>query len=154
MKKLLLVSMSFLVASLVCSAALAQAHDTTKAFTLEVEGVKGTWFPSELARKTLAQIEELRELRVTADAQDSLILNKNERLSIKDQRILQVQEALVLAETGEARMVSVVTAAVRGQREAEEARDAWHRSPTLWFSAGAAMVIALELGALVILGSR
>jgi hypothetical protein len=149
MLKSLIVSTSFFVASLLCSPVQA-ARDTTKAFEFEVEGVAGVWMPSAMAKLALASAEELAVQKVVIAEQSALIAIKDERLGIKDQRILQVKEALQLSIQAEERTKAVVEAAVRGQREAEEALDAWYRSPGFLLSLGGLGVIVIEVGAILL----
>lgn len=150
MQKLLIASTIFLAVNCVPALAQAQKHDTTEAFELKVQGAKGTWFPSAMTRQMLAKIEQLKELNITIDGQDALLVTKDERLAIKDQRITQVKEALALSIKAEARMEAVVLAAVRGQREAEEELDSWYRSPGFLLSMGALGVVIIEVGAIVV----
>lgn len=150
MQKWLIASTIFLGISFAPALVQGQKHDTTQAFELEVQGAKGTWFPSDMTRKMLAKIEQLKALDVTIAEQDALITTRDEQLVVKDQRIVQVKEALQLSIQAEARMAAVVLAAVRGQRQAEDDLDAWYRSPGLWAGIGVLGVVILEVGVLVL----
>jgi len=149
MLKWLLVSTSFILALVVSPPAYA-AEDTTRAFELKVQGVDGVWFPAGMAKEIQADVEELRRLRPVLADQERLLGHRLERLEVKDARILQVKEALDLSMQAEERTKSVVEAAVRGQRQAEEDLDAWHRSPALWVGVGVVATVLLEVAALAL----
>jgi hypothetical protein len=147
-----LVSTSFFLASLICSP--AQGKDLKvkldspelqldRAFQLYVNEAKGVWFPADMAREMQVQVEEYRETLTVVESQKNLLNIRKERLGIKDARIFQLREALDLSIKSEERSQGVVTAAVRGQRQAEEAMGAWYRAPTLWLFIGVGVGITV-----------
>ena len=118
-------------------------------FTLH-QGVEGMWFALPAAKLVLCEVQTLRVLRVDLQA-------ANRSLEIWSHRGDLLQEQVDLAVAAEARMTGVVQtadrrarAAEQGQLAAESELDAWYRSPTLWAAIGAAIVIVLEVVALVI----
>lgn len=110
---------------------------------LVLRGDPGQWFHREVARCLLADVEELRLLRQRVGLMD-------ERLRIRDEQLAAMREAVDLSIQAEQRSSGALEAAVRRAREAEEDRDAWHRSPLLWGAVGLASGFALvALGAYV-----
>jgi len=151
MLKWLIVSTSFFLASLICSP--AQAKDLKvklgpelkldRAFQLYVNEVKGIWFPMDMATEMQVQVEKYRKTLVVVESQTRLLNIRKERLEVKDDRIFQLREALNLSIQAEERSKGVVLTAVKGQREAEEAKDAWYRAPTLWLFIGTGVGITI-----------
>jgi hypothetical protein len=58
-----------------------------------------------------------------------------------------LRTSLDLAVESRDQAVGAIEAAVRGRREAEESRDAWHRSRVLWFGLGFVAALAVTYGA-------
>jgi len=110
----------------------------TRAVPLEHGGTPGLWFPEDIARANQADIEELHRLRVVSERQTAKIEMNRERIA----NMLEILE-LVRAEREFA--VDALEEAVRGRRAAEEAKDAWYRSPELWSAVGAVVGVALVL---------
>lgn len=110
----------------------------TNAVALEHEGVQGLWMPEEMSRSIQADIEELQRLRVVLERQSAKIEMNRERIA----NMLEILE-LVRAEREFA--VNALDEAIKGRREAEEARDAWYRSPELWSAVGAVVGVTLVL---------
>jgi hypothetical protein len=77
----------------------------------------------------LADIAELPLLRERVNLFDQRLLLSREHLGF-------MTEQLALANAATERATGALEAAVRGQREATEALDAWYRSPLLWFITG------------------
>jgi len=109
--------------------------------TLVHAGVTGVWFHPDVARCMLGRLTAL-----PAYVRHVALLDQ--RLQLSDQRAAQLEEARVLADQIVERSETALTAAMRRAREAEEGRDAWHRSPYLWFVVG-----VLVAGVLVAVGA-
>lgn len=152
MLKWWLVSTSFFLASLICSP--AQGKDLKvkldspelkldRAFQLYVNEAKGMWFPMDMAIQMQVEVEKYRATLDVVAKQKNLLETRKQRLGIKDARIFQLKEALQLSIQSEERSQGVVLTAVRGQREAEEAMDAWYRAPTFWLFVGTGVGITI-----------
>lgn len=105
-------------------------------FTLP-SGAEGFWFPSDAARCTLGRLELLPELLVYVG-----LLEERQTLTDARERLLRQETELAAAEADEA--TGALEAAERGRRQAEEDRDAWHRSRLLWAIVGGITVVVIE----------
>ncbi|RLB42420.1 MAG: hypothetical protein DRH30_04820 [Deltaproteobacteria bacterium] len=105
---------------------------------VEVAGdsVRARWFPADIIR-----CMTIRTTRLPLYAARVQVLDH--RIVILSDRVVNLQRQADSAEEGEIVAVLAVDAAVRGQREAEESRDAWHRSRALWFALGAVVTAAI-----------
>jgi predicted RNase H-like nuclease len=75
-----------------------------------------------------------------------------QRVKLLDEKIVLQAEQLTDLTLAKDRAVQAkqaiqksLVAAIRGQRKAEEARDAWYRSPVLWFGAGVVGALAIAV---------
>lgn len=131
----------------------AQAQDFTLPCAPEVTELRsgllmngeqqGMWFHLEVARCMLTRLAVLPELQL----QLSLFEEREQATealgaSLRRRGDLAVQEAETAREA--------LTAAVRARRRAEEDLDVWYRHPLFLMAAGAAVVVALEIVAIVI----
>jgi len=128
----------FLTWSTVAHGEEAQPEGPRRA-TVEVNGVTGIWFRADVAREMLADLTELPLVRTRVQLLEG-------RLEIRDDQISSLRSVVELSQAAEERAVNALDEAVQARRAAEDARDAWYRSPILWTSVG--MIIA---GALVAL---
>jgi hypothetical protein len=101
----------------------------------------GIWFHSDVARCLLGRLRLLPLLTQRVRLLD-------QRLTLSDERdALRTRQVALAGE--EARIASdALEAAVRGRREAEEARDAWYRHPALWFTVGVVATVVLQVVAI------
>lgn len=95
---------------------------------------------------------DLLELRGDPDKPKSTGLRGRvillDKLEVKQKwQIADLKLAKGLAVSAKEVAQAAIAASVRGKREAEEERDAWHRSPTLWLAIGVfgALVIAVTV---------
>lgn len=119
-------------------------EDAPRRLVLEAPtGAQGVWFHLEVARCLLGRVAALS----ASERQLGLL---EDRLRLSDERdALRAREAALATQEAEAAS-EALEAAVRGRREAEEALDAWHRHPALWFAVG--VVVSVALGAVGIYG--
>lgn len=110
---------------------------------LDYEGRNGIWFDLEVARCMLGRLKALP----LYSQRVSLL---EQRLEISDQRTALLRQHIELAEEGEKRAVSVLEEAEAGRRRAEEKLAAWYRHPVFLMSAGAIVVVAVEVVAIVV----
>jgi hypothetical protein len=115
----------------------------TQAVPLELRGALGLWMPEEMSRQVQADVEELQHLRVVVERQEG-------RLELEAERVRNLHEINKLAIQERTFAVEALEAAVSARQEAEDALDAWYRSPVLWAAVGlvlgaAIMRIAAEL---------
>lgn len=105
---------------------------------VEVAGdsVRARWFPTDIIRCMTT-----RATMLPLYAANVQVLEH--RVQMLDDRVVNLLRQVASAEEGEIVAVLAVDAAVRGQREAEESRDAWHRSRALWFALGAVVTAAV-----------
>ena len=125
---------------LVLSAATASAQNIPKGQALEYEGEQGIWFSLETHRLILADLRELPALRSRVTLLDS-------KLALQAAQIADFRASVELAVQSRDQAVGALEEAVRRRREAEENRDAWHRSRVLWFGVGFVAALALTYGA-------
>lgn len=133
--------MRFVVAVLVASGLLAAP--AAAQVSLDHEGLPGVWLPLDEARAQYAELQRL-------DALEELTVLQEQQLQLRLEQIEHLRELAQIAETAEVQAFTVIEDAERRILEAEERADAWYRSPTLWFTLGA--VVAIALGALAIYG--
>lgn len=119
--------------------ATAVATEGPRRATIEVNGVTGIWFRADVARAMLADLEELPLLRTRVQLLEG-------RLEIRDDQITRLRSVIELSVAAEERAVSALEQAVSARRAAEDALDAWYRSPALWTAVG--IVVAAGLVAL------
>lgn len=67
------------------------------------------------------------------------------QLVLQDTQLRDLALAKDLAVQAKDTIEGSLGAAVRGKREAEESRDAWHRSPVLWFAVGVVGALAVAI---------
>lgn len=68
-----------------------------------------------------------------------------DKLQLQVEQIADLALAQGLAVQAQETATTALTAAVRGKREAEESRDAWHRSRALWLTVGFVAGIAMAI---------
>jgi hypothetical protein len=127
--------------------AIASATDQVQGKELEYEGTQGIWFSLETHRLILADVRQVPKLR-------ERVTLLEQKLALQGANIADLQLSRDLAVQSRDVAVGAVEAAVRGRREAEESRDAWHRSRVLWFTLGFVAAAALTYGAVRIMEAR
>jgi hypothetical protein len=93
------------------------------------EGAEGVWFRADVAERLL---HDIQAARLAAD----LELLYERKIELLTAEIAAAQRLLALAEQGEMRASDALDRAVFSRQAAEQQRDAWHRSPALWFACG------------------
>jgi hypothetical protein len=102
------------------------------------------WFHPEVVRCMTTRLRLLPEYAELVAA--------HEARSLAQERVDALRGRQVeLAEEAERRATDALGAAVRGRREAEEDRDAWHRSPLLWAGIGVVLAVVVEVTAVWLL---
>lgn len=119
--------MLVLVVWFICAPASAQ--EPPSGAMLERDGVVGVWLPEAAHRLVLADLKELPLQRKRVK-----LLEKELRLKDANLTDLRIGNAIVAQAKNEAK--AALGAAVRGKREAEADRDAWHRARLLWAGIG------------------
>lgn len=99
------------------------------------QGEVGIWFQGAVARCMAQRLALLPQY-----ARYTALLEQ--RLSIADERHGLQERATALAREEAAEARGQLETALRRAREAEESRDAWYRSPTLWFVVGVVVTSA------------
>lgn len=112
---------------------------TSRRAVLEHDGEPGIWFQLDVARCMLGRLSAL-----PLYAQRVTLLQG--RLTLDDERSALVDREVSLAEEGEQQAVDALDAAIRARQRAEDARDAWYRSPALWFALGVVAAVAVGFG--------
>lgn len=108
---------------------------------LEAGGEAGTWFPRAAGECMLGRLRLLPPLLRYVDLLEARISLSDERDALRDREV-----ALAVEQAEEAE--DQLFLAIRRAREAEESRDAWYRSPVLWASVGAVVVVVVEVVAI------
>lgn len=116
-----------------------RAAPTQEPTALENRGVAGMWFPMATARLVLCEVQAFRLGRQEVRLVDA-------ELQLWAQRVEIVREQLRAQTEARDALEGVVTAAERRASAAEAERDAWWRSPFLWFALG-----GIAAGALLVL---
>jgi hypothetical protein len=111
---------------------------------LEHEGSPGFWFERSSTRCLLSRMAAL-PLYVER------VRLLDQRLTLAEARDGLQERRYAAAAEGEQRAVQALEAAERGRREAEEALNAWYRSPVLWVVVGAASTFAIIVASAVAL---
>jgi len=101
--------------------------------------------PLEAHQAILADLRELRGDGAPGAGLRGRVGLLDTKLTLQTAQLADLRLAEGLAVQAKQAAMAALTAAVRGQREAEESRDAWYRAPTLWFGTGlvGALVIAI-----------
>jgi hypothetical protein len=107
----------------------APDYQGTRRVQLEHEGQPGFWFAMPVTRCILRYVLKLETLQVRVGLLE-------QRLTIRDEQVGLLREALSLSIDAEERALGALEAAERRRREAEERLDAWWRSPYLWVGVG------------------
>ena len=123
-----------LVVGLTLVSSVARA-EKPKGVVLVHEGETGIWLGLTAHQGILADLKELRIRRTEVE----LLAQK---AAIRDAQLTDLRLAEALASKAQETSAKALSAAVRGKREAEEARDAWHRSPMLWTGVGVVLTLA------------
>jgi hypothetical protein len=105
---------------------------------MEKDGVEGVWLPLEAHRLILADLRALPDIRKRVT-----LLEQKLTLQKANLTDLRIGNAIAAQAKNEAK--AALGAAVRGKREAEADRDAWHRSRLLWAGVGLVGGIALAI---------
>jgi hypothetical protein len=96
-----------------------------------------------------AILADLRELRGDGSPQSTGLRGRvrllDEKLELQADQLRDLALAKDLAVQAKDAIEGSLEAAVRGKREAEESRDAWYRSPVLWFSLGVVGSLAIAI---------
>lgn len=101
-----------------------------------VDGKKGLWFSEVESARMLERLEKTKAQEELVRAQDELIRTQKTTIQTATKTIdlqlqLHAETALQLTETA-----SVAHAAFVRADAAEASRDAWYRSPPLWYLGG------------------
>lgn len=109
---------------------------------LEREGEAGFWFPEAIARRALADVEELRVRRAEVEL-------CRKRAELHDERVKALDKALTESKRATATARGELDRAIRGREEAERERDGWFAGkPWFWGVVGVA-VGAVATGAII-----
>ena len=117
---------------------VATATPESSCVVLQREGVPGVWFSLGEADRLRKAHLELPELRLQIDKYEGL-------RDVQDYRIKAYVEVIALKDASLKSAVGNMDAFARRTRKAEEALDAWYRSPILWTGIGAGLVTGLVL---------
>ncbi len=131
---------------LACASASASAQEPRRGFVLEHDGQPGIWLSLDAHRLMLADLKELPEQRKRV-----VLLEK--KLQLREADIADLRALNEVAEKATEKATGALTAAVRGKREAEESRDAWHRNRLLWFGIGFASAFIVSYAVIKIIDS-
>lgn len=119
----------------------APSIEANRRAALSHDGDQGFWFHGDVARCLLQRYSLVAPFAQRVELLEARLQLQSERDALQERRVaLAVQEAETATGTLEA--------AVRRAREAEEARDAWYRSPALWFAVGVVATVVLEVVAI------
>lgn len=133
--------------SVLMATTIVNAESLPQGYSLEYEGKQGIWFSLETHRLILADVSQLPALKQRVSLLDR-------KLALEGAQIADLRLSVELAVQSRDQAVEVVEAAVRGRREAEESRDAWHRSRVLWFGLGFVAAVAMTYGAVRLMEAR
>lgn len=126
------------VSSLLLLSAVAWADDSPPPKPMTVDGHEGIWFNADSARRLLK-----------LETDNKTLAEENEKLT--NLSILQQKENELMASLKD---VALDMAKIRKEQlglehemriSAERQRDAWYRSPTLWFSLGLTAATSVAL---------
>jgi len=123
---------------------LAACPEASGLHAQELDGARGMWFPRPTAECMLGRLTQLGELVPYVRLLEERLTLDDERNALQARRVALAAEEAHVAE-------AALEAALRRAREAEEALDAWYRSPLLWFAVGVVVTIVLEVAAVVAL---
>jgi hypothetical protein len=121
-------------------ATAAKAENQVNGVALEYQGKPGIWLSLEKHRLILADARQFPKYRERVALLES-------KLALSAANKADLRTSLDLAVESRDQAVGAIEAAVRGRREAEESRDAWHRSRVLWFGLGFVAALAVTYGA-------
>jgi hypothetical protein len=110
------------------------------------EGNSGFWFPRGVALEILG---DLRELPIR-QRQIALL---EEELELREGQLDRLREMVDLERRASQEAISGLDTTVERARNAEEALQAWWRSPLLWVGVGVVIAIALEVAAVAVLAN-
>ena len=100
---------------------------------LEKDGEPGLWFPETIARRVLADVEELRVRRAEVDL-------CRKRAELHTERVAALDKALTESKRATATARGELDRAIRGREEAERERDGWFAGkPWFWGVVGVAV---------------
>lgn len=123
---------------------LPQLVELTPRAALEYQGRPGFWFERSVALDMLADLSELpirlREIQMLM-----------EQLDIQDMRIERLDQMLVLERSAAVAATDAFQQAEERAREAEDALDAWWRSPLFLVAVGVVGTVLLEVAAILVL---
>lgn len=126
------------VSSLLLLSAVAQADNPAPPKPMTVDGHEGTWFNADSARRLLKLEDDYKTLSVVNEKLVQIILLHQEEKELMDSLN---ETALEIARVRKEQL-----GLEREQRiSAERQRDAWYRSPTLWFSLGLTAATSVAL---------
>lgn len=138
---------SFICLGVLLVTTTVNAENLPQGHKLEYEGETGIWFSLETHRLILADVSQLPVLKQRVSLLDR-------KLALESAQIADLRLSVDLAVQSRDQAVGAVEAAVRGRREAEESRDAWHRSRVLWFGLGFVAAVAMTYGAVRLMEAR
>lgn len=133
--------LALLTAVLVLHAALPPAA------ALAQDASQPVCLPTEAHQAILA---DLRELRGDGSPESGLrgrVRLLDAKLTLQDDQMRDLALAKDLAIQEATGVRKALLSAERGRRQAEESRDAWYRSPTLWFVTGLLSAVAVAIAA-------
>jgi len=143
MTKALRMLLAALTICIVANVAVAQEDAgppaPPQAVELEHDGHEGVWMPLEMSQQVLADAQELRERHLQIE-------DLKLQLSIKDDRIEAVKEALAYEKQAGDKALEAVELAEESRLRAEERLNKWYRHPVLWFTVGAVVIVFAEIG--------
>lgn len=132
---------------IVCTASsISQAQ----AVSLEVDGERGKWFPDKMARRILADVEELPLLRKKIELLEVDLQISNE--SIQRLKILngaEAQHSDSAYKSAETAMLAYSDAIEENEKLRKRKTPVW-KHPAIWFTLGAVVAVGLTVGAVQI----
>lgn len=132
----LIVSLLAVVSALAAPRAWAQDAQTP---------AQGVCLPLEAHQAILADLRELRGDGSPNSGLRARVRLLDLKLELQADQLRDTALAKDLAVQAKEAIEESLEAAVRGKREAEEARDAWHRSPVLWLGIGVLGSLAVAI---------
>jgi len=113
---------------------------------MDRNGIHGMWFSMPTSRLMLCEVRTLR-----LESRDRSLVDQE--LALWGQRVDNLHEQIGLMTQARTALETAIAAAERRARDAEAERDAWYRSPFLWFALGGVAAAALVALAVGVLGS-
>lgn len=111
------------------------------------DGIDGFWFPSEQARRILADVEELKIQRDKVSELNGTVLKLESRLELQLERIKNLKVSTDLSE----KKAQIATHALNTVNISEDEQNKWYKHPVLWFAAGIVVTVIVEIAAIELL---